>query len=155
MSGEEIRPETEHDLSEPDVPPDPVLIPVRRPVESEDDNAAESEESAADGNGPPTFVTMLAPIELQIGQNIVTALRREDVVGVVTTVMEGEDGLQRIISIGLSAEQLGEIQRMIEGARRDAPRSRVPCLGFHCVLQERESTAGGGTPQVEPGSRGG
>ncbi|MBX3373577.1 MAG: hypothetical protein KF817_07070 [Phycisphaeraceae bacterium] len=152
MSGEEVRPETEHDLSEPDAPPDPVLIPVRQPLESEDDGAEEPEESEAGGNGPPTFVTMLAPIELQIGQNIVTALRREDVVGVVTTVMEGEDGLQRIISVGLSAEQLGEIQRMIERARRDAPRSRVPCLGFHCVLQERETTAGGGTQPIEPGS---
>lgn len=72
MSGEEVRPETEHDLSEPDAPPDPVLIPVRQPLESEDDGRRGTGGERGWRERTAHVRHHAAPIELQIGQNIVT-----------------------------------------------------------------------------------
>ena len=124
-------------------------VHVKRPVKDAKGDANESDEESDEGDDDdeaedadedseelPRFVTMLAPIEHQVGMHVIEALRRKEVAGVVSTVIEGPDGLQRIVSVGLNAEQLGEVDRVIMAAvhKKNAP--RVPCIGFHCHLRE-------------------
>ena len=103
------------------------------PDETQPDTDAEEQEDP----GPPQFVTTLSPIEQQVGVHVIAALQHEDTVAVITTVAMGRDGQQRIISVGLDPELLEQVQELIMQAQAEKTQ-RVPCVGFHCRLEDRE-----------------
>jgi len=126
-----------------DLPDVHVKIPVKRSDDEEEDGEDDADDDADDesdgAEGLPRFITTLAPIEHQVGMQIIEALRRKEISGVVTTVMQGPDGLQRIVSVGLDNDQLSEVDRVVtEGIKRKRA-GRVPCIGFHCRVHHEES----------------
>ncbi len=116
--------------------PEPPIAPEHELV---DGGEAEEEE------GPPTFVTNLAPIENQVGTHVIAALQHPETVAVLTTVAQGADGHQRVVSVGLDPAIVNEVQRMLNEA--DESRThRAPCVGFHCWVEDRD---GDGVPDRE------
>ena len=93
-------------------------------------------ESGEEG-GLLQFVTPLTPIEQQVGVHVINALQHPETVAVVTTVAMGRDAQQHIISIGLDQELMEQVQELLHEAKEERTQ-RVPCVGFHCVLQDRE-----------------
>jgi hypothetical protein len=87
--------------------------------------------------GLPQFVTVLTPMEQQVGMHVINALQHPETVAVITTVAMGKDGMQRIVSVGLDPETLQQIEELVVNAREERTK-RVPCIGFQCVLEDRE-----------------
>lgn len=83
----------------------------------------------------PQFVTTLTPLEQQVGMHVITALQHEDTVAVLTTVAVGRDGAQRVVSVGLDPQRLAQVQQILVESQ-DRPKRRVPCIGFHCRLED-------------------
>ena len=90
-----------------------------------------------EGGGPPRFVTSLAPVEQQVGVHVIRALQGPETVAVLTTVTMGRDGHQRIISVGLDGALLEQVRVLFDEASEERT-ERVPCVGFHCRLQDRD-----------------
>ena len=82
------------------------------------------------------FVTMIKSAEQQVGEHIIAALRDDENVAVLTTVVVGTDGGQRIVSLGIDPQMLGEVQRLLVEAG-DTRQEEIPCLGFHCFLKPK------------------
>lgn len=106
------------------------------------DNEADRELAPSDRSeeqGIPQFVTNLSSIELQIGEHVITSLRHPGTVAVISAVMPGGETNQRIVSVPLSQELFGQVQRLLAEAQaaKGPPEREVPCLGFHCVLESR------------------
>jgi len=80
---------------------------------------------------PAQYVSALVPMERQIGAHVMTALQHENTVAVLSAVMVGEDGMQRIVSAPLSAEKLAMVQELLQSADDDETQ-QVSCFGFHC-----------------------
>lgn len=82
--------------------------------------------------GPlPQFFTALSPLEQQVGLHVIGALQHPNTIAVLTTVSAGGDGRQQLVSIGLDSDRLGQIQKLLAGAKANQKR-RVQCVGFHC-----------------------
>jgi hypothetical protein len=77
------------------------------------------------------YVSDLVPMERQIGHHVMTALGHENTVAVLSAVVVGADGVQRIVSAPLDAEKLAMVQELLESAD-DEQTQRVSCFGFHC-----------------------
>ena len=108
---------------------------------SDADEPATDEADAADeeegGKGLPKFVTTLASMETQVGTHVIAALQHPETTAVITTVVLGDDGHQRIVSVGLDPETLDAVRDLLGRARKERT-DRVPCVGFHCRIQERD-----------------
>ena len=83
------------------------------------------------------FVTPLRTIEQQVGSHTITALQHPQTVAVLSTVAMGQDGTQRIVSIGLDPQMLGQVEQLLHSATEQQKR-RVPCIGFHCYIDKPE-----------------
>jgi len=84
------------------------------------------------------FVTTIRSAEGQIGENILSALRSDDCVAVLTTIVVGPDGRQRVVSAALDASRM----QMVQDALGDAERNNVedvPCVGFHCYVRPKSA----------------
>jgi hypothetical protein len=88
----------------------------------------------------PHFVSPLRSIEQQVGENIMQALHHDDTVAVLTTVVMGGDGVQRIVSAALDPHLMSEVQAILASAQAER-QEEVPCIGFHCLLKKRPETA--------------
>ncbi len=111
-----------------------------RPAEAPAPYGKDDEEGA----GHPRFVTSLAPVEQQVGVHVIRALQAPETVAVLSTVTMGPDGHQRIISVGLDDALLEQVRGLLAEASEERT-ERVPCVGFHCRLEDRdiESDPGG------------
>lgn len=88
----------------------------------------------------PAYVTELKSLEQQVGEHIVQALRHDDAAAVLTFVQPDDDGRQRMISMPVALTTLQSFQELL--AREEEPAAReVPCIGFHCVVEQREKDA--------------
>lgn len=83
----------------------------------------------------PHFVTPLTPVEHQVGAHVISALQHEATVAVLTTVMQGPNGQQNVVSIGLDPHTTSQVQGLIAHADRKQ-KQRVPCIGFHCFIDD-------------------
>ena len=96
------------------------------------------EQSQRDGDEAPAvprqFVSAIKSIEQQVGEHVIGALQQEQTVAVLTTVTIGPDGAQRIISVGLDMEQLGQVNDLLLHATTEKT-EEVPCVGFHCYVK--------------------
>lgn len=90
------------------------------------------------------FVTPLKSFEQQIGEHVIRALHSEDTVAVITAVVTGGDGQQRIVSAALDPEMMLQVQQLL-GSAAEQREEEIPCLGFHCYI-ERKDAAGSDEP---------
>jgi hypothetical protein len=82
-------------------------------------------------------VTPLVSLEQQVGAHVIHALQQQDTVAVLTTVMPGPNGSQCIVSVGLNADRMDDVQQLL--AESQLPEvERVPCVGFHCFVQPKD-----------------
>ncbi len=86
------------------------------------------------------FVTRIKSAEQQIGEHILTALQEDGTVAVLTAVVVGADGGQRIVSAALDPNMLQQVQLLLADAQTQR-NEEIPCVGFHCLLKRKESAA--------------
>jgi hypothetical protein len=98
----------------------------------------ESKIETSDPDDIPTFVTPLKPIAKQVGEHVMQALSDEKTVAVLTTITGSSAG-QQVISIPLSSEHLQQVHGLIEDIHISDEPERIPCVGFHCLLDNNES----------------
>ncbi len=82
------------------------------------------------------FVTHIKSAVRQVGEHIIEALADDSTVAVLTTVVIGPDGGQRIVSAGLDPEMMLEVQKILLNAQEERE-EEIPCVGFHCYLKNR------------------
>ena len=93
-----------------------------------------------DTNQIRQFVTRIKSAEQQIGEHIITALQADGTVAVLTAVVVGPDGGQRIVSAALDPNILQQVQLLLADAQTQRD-EEIPCIGFHCLLKRKESSA--------------
>jgi hypothetical protein len=98
----------------------------------------ESKTENSEPEGIPTFVTPIQPIAKQVGDHVMGALSDEKTVAVLTTITGSSAG-QQVISIPLTAEHLQQVHILIEDIHVSNEPERIPCVGFHCLLENNES----------------
>ena len=82
------------------------------------------------------FVTTIKSAEQQVGENIITALRNDNTVAVLTTVVLSPDGQQRVVSAALDPELMSDVQQLLARAQQERE-AEEPCFGFHCFVQPK------------------
>ena len=86
------------------------------------------------------FVTTIKTAEAQVGENIISALHHEETVAVLTTVVVGPDGQQRVVSAALNPKMMNEVQKLLMTAKEERVEEE-PCVGFHCLVKPKGSEA--------------
>ena len=87
--------------------------------------------------GVPHFITPLHPIAHQVGSHVLSALEHDETVAVLTTITGSTHG-QQVISVPLSSEHVQKVHRFIEEIHKSNEPENVPCVGFHCFLNQEE-----------------
>lgn len=85
------------------------------------------------------FVTTIKNAEQQIGEHILKALQHGDTVAVLTTVVLGPDGTQRIVSAALDPTRMLQVNEILQAAQKER-QEQEPCLGFHCLVKPKRVT---------------
>lgn len=83
------------------------------------------------------FVTTIKTAEQQVGENIISALKHDGTVAVLTTVVVGPDGQQRIVSAALDPKMMSQVQALLMKAQ-DEREEEEPCVGFHCLIKPKD-----------------
>ena len=96
--------------------------------------------SAQDRARVAQFVTTIRNAEQQIGEHIIQALQHADTVAVLTTVVIGPDGQQRVISAALNPNRLQQVQEILTAAETERVEEQ-PCMGFHCLVKPKDVTS--------------
>jgi hypothetical protein len=93
-----------------------------------------SDENQTESKGPPAYVSSLNSIEEQIGKHILECLRTDGTVAVISTVMSGiGSSADRIVSMPVTPEQMGQIDLIINGGDEDNE-TEQRCIGFQCDI---------------------
>ncbi len=87
--------------------------------------------------GVPHLITSLHSIPNQVGSHVMSALAQEETVAVLTAVTGSSHG-QQVVSIPLTAEQMQQVHGLIQTIHESDEPERVPCVGFHCLLDSTE-----------------
>ena len=82
------------------------------------------------------FVTTIKSAEQQVGENIIQALQHDGTVAVLTTVVVGPDGQQRVVSAALDPKLMSQVQALIMKAQEEREEEE-PCVGFHCLIKPK------------------
>lgn len=110
--------------------------------EQKEQNNQEEQEGAKaiekKDEGVPHFVTPLHTIVHQVGEHVLAALEREETVAVLTTITGSNRGRQ-VVSIPLTAEHVQQVHGLIEEIHESDEPERVPCVGFHCFIDEESA----------------
>jgi phage I-like protein len=93
---------------------------------------------AAEEEGVPHLVSQIQTVANQVGKHVLSAMEHEQTVAVLTTITGSTHG-QQVISIPLTAEHVQQVHGLIEEIHQSNEPERVPCVGFHCYLEEEES----------------
>lgn len=88
--------------------------------------------------GVPHFVSPIHTIANQVGEHVLLAMEHEETVAVLTTITGSSHG-QQVISIPLSAEHVQQVHGFIEDIHSSNEPQDIPCVGFHCFLDQEES----------------
>lgn len=94
------------------------------------------------------YVSDLSTLRDQVGEHVMNALSDEDNVAVLSTVLVDRMGQQRILSIGLDAQMLSRVRDMVM-SKREEKTQRIPCVGFHCFLEDPDEECSDDTPPDE------
>lgn len=94
----------------------------------------------------PHHVTVIQTIERQVGEHVLAALREEEAVAALTTLVPGVRH-DRVVSLPLDREQVEAIRGVLETAASEAADDedetdgrRDGFLGFHTVLRLDEDS---------------
>ena len=90
-----------------------------------------------DGETQTVVSDVRTPTE-QIGQNVMNALADPDAVAVITTLVPGL-GSDRIVSVGLTREQMHEVGILlneIEAEDEEIAADERRCIGFQCRIEK-------------------
>ncbi len=90
-----------------------------------------------DPNQLTHFVTTIKNAEQQVGEHIIKALQHGDTVAVLTTVIVGPDGTQRIVSAALDPRRLTQVNEILRSAQQERE-EQEPCFGFHCLVKPKK-----------------
>ena len=82
------------------------------------------------------YITNLRSVERQIGEHVIALLADPEHIATLTTVIPGV-GTDRVASIPLTREELGEVEQLLVKMESGEP-TRVPCVGFHCRLKDAD-----------------
>jgi hypothetical protein len=83
-------------------------------------------------DGP--VVTQLMPVMEQVGRHVMSALQDPEAVAVLTTMVPGM-GVDRVVSVGLSREQMSEVSALLEQIEEEDEEAAADderCIGFQC-----------------------
>ena len=83
------------------------------------------------------FVTTIKTAEAQVGEHIIRALQNDDTVAVITTVVAGPDGQQRVVSAALDPDLMNQVQVLLVRAEKER-QDEEPCFGFHCLIKPKD-----------------
>jgi len=83
------------------------------------------------------FVTTIKTAEAQVGENIIQALQHDGTVAVLTTVVVGPDGQQRVVSAALDPKMMSQVQTLLTAAQEEREEEE-PCVGFHCLVKPKQ-----------------
>jgi hypothetical protein len=83
------------------------------------------------------FVTTIKTAEAQVGENIIQALQHDGTVAVLTTVVVGPDGQQRVVSAALDPNMMSQVQAILTKASQEREEEE-PCVGFHCLIKPKK-----------------
>ncbi len=97
-----------------------------------------------DSNQLQHFVTTIKTAEQQVGENIIQALQHDGTVAVLTTVVVGPDGQQRVVSAALKPEMMQQVQTILMKAQTEREEEE-PCVGFHCLVKPKQEIASSDT----------
>jgi|SRR5690606_18528572 len=123
---------TTEEQNQPDDDQDQPTPGASMVVPARDDAMAEE---AGAPSGRPAFITELKSIEVQVGENVVQALRHQTAAAVLTFVQPSPEGGQRMVTIPVDLETLAQVQELLQAP---PARQEVPCIGFHCVLNDEK-----------------
>lgn len=84
------------------------------------------------------FVSEIKSAEQQVGEHIIRALRHDDTVAVLTTVVVAPNGSQQLVSAALDPRLMQEVQNLIMEAA-DEREDEEPCMGFHCLVRPKNN----------------
>ena len=87
-------------------------------------------------------MTTIKTAEQQVGENIIQALQHDGTVAVLTTVVLGPDGHQRVVSAALGPAMMMQVQNMLSTAQAERE-DEEPCVGFHCFVKPKGDTTEG------------
>lgn len=82
------------------------------------------------------FVTTIKSAEQQVGENIINALGHDGTVAVLTTVVMGQDGQQRVVTAALNPQVMSQVQKLLMTAKEEREEEE-PCVGFHCLIKPK------------------
>jgi len=105
---------------------------------SEEPSKELNENEETKEEGVPHLVSPIHTIANQVGEHVLSAMKHEETVAVLTTITGSTHG-QQVISIPLTAEHVQRVHGFIEEIHQSNEPERVPCVGFHCFLDEEES----------------
>lgn len=95
------------------------------------------------------FVTTIKTAEQQVGENIIRALQCNGTVAVLTTVVLGPDGQQRVVSAALNPDMMQNVQEVLKRAAREREEEE-PCIGFHCLVKPKREPVTDAEAETEP-----
>ena len=84
------------------------------------------------------IATEILPISEQVGRNVLHALQAPEAVAVITTMVPGITS-DRVVSLGLTAEQMAEVQYLLEtiaAEDEEAAADEERCIGFQCRIDK-------------------
>lgn len=94
------------------------------------------------------FVTTIKTAEQQVGENIIQALQHEGTVAVLTTVVVGPDGQQRVVSAALDPKMMSQVQLVLAKAQEEREEEEL-CVGFHCLVKPKKQQDGSSQKKQE------
>ena len=106
---------------------------IEKTDEEQDENPKENEGVI------PTLITPIQSLAGQVGVHVMAALDHGETVAVLTTITGSRSG-QQVISIPLTAEHVQQVHSIIEEIHESEEPERVPCVGFHCLLDRNEES---------------
>jgi len=107
--------------------------------EIEPTDQKQGEDPAENEGSIPTLVTPIQTLAGQVGAHVMAALDHGDTVAVLTTITGSRAG-QQVVSIPLTAEHVQQVHGLIEEIHESDEPERVPCVGFHCLIDKVEES---------------
>jgi len=96
-----------------------------------------SEEEPSQDGGPPAFVSTLNSLQEQVGSHVMSCLQTNGTVAVISTVVAGVgSGGDKIVSMPITAEQMAEIDLIINRDNYEPAHNEDRCIGFQCNISE-------------------
>ena len=117
-------------------PPGPPADPGQRPADPAQGRVKPADQ--VDTHKIAQFVTTIRNAEQQVGEHIIRSLQHPGTVAVITTVVVGPDGQQRVVSAALNPQRLQQVQEILSAAE-DEREQEEPCVGFHCLVKPKPS----------------